>query len=105
MAVILVASGQGLMAVISPSTKAVTHGKLLLSNMLIKTSINITICEFEARVKGAFLNTLKLETGYLIFDGCKNYLRSGSIFDFIISLNFSGCPTAYKKPSVIRFSL
>jgi hypothetical protein len=35
----LVASGQGLMAVINPNTKAESHGSVLLSSRLVKNSM------------------------------------------------------------------
>jgi hypothetical protein len=45
-AVIFVASGQGLMAVINPSTNADTHGVELLSRSEVRKSIivNVLIC-------------------------------------------------------------
>jgi len=39
MAVIFVASGQGLIAVIKPSSNAVNHGIVLLSRRLVRNSI------------------------------------------------------------------
>jgi hypothetical protein len=75
-AVMFVASGHGLIAVISPSNKAVTHGKELLSRRFVRKFIVSVARDQVPGVKQTY------------------YFNSGSIFDFITSVNFCGWETA-----------
>jgi hypothetical protein len=71
-----VTNGHGLIAVIRPSKKAVTHGKELLSRRFVRKSI-IEIFEWATQKKDRLYEP----------DYC--FIR-GSIFDFITSVNFCG---------------
>ena len=53
-AVILVARGQGLIAVIKPSSNAVSHGIVLLSNRFVRNSIQL----FDQQTINFFVDNL-----------------------------------------------